>query len=264
MVAAQTVYTIRFDLRNSLVPQPSPPVYVSARFEAGRFDSLLPDKYVNATGEDVLGVEGGGKPLYAEYPVFNYTLIEQRKPFRMSKNLLLLYLRPTCDMIPDTNITITGLTLTLTPSSSALPINRSTDDAIAPTATWNQTTGALVLRVKSALRHRKLYTIQFFLVNPVRTQDFPRHLVLNGVIPDAYEVLIHPQVVDQSTATIYGFEAGMQPFNVLELQALRTRAWQLSPFPGVENTLFYRMYFNLDLLEGTEVRHLCVCLSFYL
>jgi len=254
-LAASDTYVLVFTLRNSASAQSSPGMTASVLIEGGEFDSELPPTLLDTPVGALLGVPGGGAPMYAEYASFSTTFIRQSTPFTIQVNALYVSLTPRQDMVAGTTITINGLTLTFTNSTEALPLLDDSDGEFFPNATWKNGIGELVVTLNGPLTNGQLYVFSFELENPKDQTDFPRNLTLFGSVPQggAFATRIPLQYLEQSTARLLGLQDGSTPMFVITIQALSPVAWQTTPFPAVENTIFMRFKIIVDLIQGSLV-----------
>ena len=250
---------------------------------------------INSTLAHRFGVRNASQPLFIMIPVVEIAHMRQARFWPDLQNLLNITFKANCNFTVTTNITITGLTRTQTNASevnvsfgssayNASAVQENYFDASSSInsgqfrcaqslvrsgrtsevgifergASWNQTSGTLVLTVAAlGTDVDRVYELSFLVTQPTDNRDFPRRLVMLDTFiesgefdapVDAVDVTqpaawLHHMRVDNGTRPLFTRLPGIDELTFSHH----------SPFPGVNNVIHIRLSFDMMLLDETYI-----------
>ena len=262
------VHTVSFVVINCNVTQPSPNLTIQGEVAPilphGVHWAPTPEVSLPGTDEELLGVPSGSNPMTSLVPEFT-TLIDQIYPYALVLNTLQMTLSSNVDLYNGTTVTMSGLI------GLDNELNQDTSNEIAydsggifePIATWDPVAGTMIFTIArpEGLIHDTTYYVYFRLNNPAGLGGHPRYFQLVGsgtpqteFPPDGsfnFPIPLHDMTM--SEGVLLGVEGAAWPFFVISIRADTCNAWQLSPFPGTQNQMTFKLKWSIDLTYDSEV-----------
>ena len=269
-----TQYVFWFHLRNPFTVQASPVVNVSAAVWSPWGPLFSPIHQVEMTKEHatVLQVPTASDPLFVWNTTFITQIMAQSNPLSKASNTLTVTLQTNFEVLSGSNITITGLTGSLTPDTIRLgkgesPIenpSHSPNRFSTNFSRWTQADGELVLLVSSSLNAFESYIVEFELRNPVGEQENPLIYLKSTLESNLHSVLVNlgterfPGFVNTSSMTLarefrFGIENASLPFlsilPIFEVSFIRQDFF----YPNFTNTLSVSLKMNCNLTKNSVI-----------
>jgi hypothetical protein len=270
-----TVYEFWFHLRNPFIVQPSPAVNISAAIWSpwGPLYSPIISQEMTKNHATLFQVPTASDPLFVWNTSFISQIMAQSNPLSKASNTLTVTLQPNFEVLPGSNITIAGLTGTLTPDTirlgkGALPI---ANPSHAPSrfstdfSRWTQADGELVLLVASSLNAFESYVVEFEVQNPSGEQKNPAIYLNSTLESNLHSTLVSffgydrfPGLVNTSFMTLarefrFGIENASLPlfsmYPIFEVKFIRQDFF----YPNFTNTLSVSLKMNCNLTKTSVI-----------
>ena len=227
-------YTLTFSLRNGVNAQGSPPVSVMASLPSG---AEIPPTFMNVTVSTLLGVSGGSLPLLIFVPSFSTFEIGQSNPFASASNTITATLEADCDIATDSNISISGLSGSLSDALVNLTalVNGSVFDFNLKL--WNRTSGTFVVSPGSLLKCQSMISISFGLRNGLVAQASPSIRVYASLKAGPFNGFISPVVMSMQNGNIFGVRNGTNALTIVLPKFDLALIVQSIPFASALNSI---------------------------
>jgi len=219
--------------------------------------TLVLDPEVNKT-DTCHSTMGDTQPLKVMKPAFVLNNIWQSNPYPCHNNTISLELDTNVDILPQTKITIEGLTGSNTPTT-----NENTSLAIdvcgtAAKGVWNGETGLLVFELSTMQSACSVCIVTFVLKNKCCCQESPIQNVKVHADMNCFE---KAPALALGAANMTLLESSVKRPVVEELEPLHIRcpAWDVSTiqqgsnFPCTDNVLAVNISFNVPVLAGSDM-----------
>jgi len=245
---------IEFEVQNNRHEQPDVMVFARAQIEAGRSDSRVLPSVMDPSAEYRFGIENASLPLLTIVPVFNVSTIRQHYLWPRYLNQLTIHLQTNCNLTEFSQITISGLTRTLSPSGS-VNVSEEVYSSYADAADWDQPSGTITLEIdQNGTDILRTYQLMIDLVNPEDNEGFPRNVTIKGFVESGiFDAPIYLIEMTQSQETLRGLEGAAAPLFVEQPEITLAEGAQQSPFPGVPNAIFVDFAFSMALPGGSQI-----------
>ena len=273
-VPYNTSFVFWFHLRNSFAVQASPPVNISAAVWSPWGPNFSPISEQEMTKEHatVLQIPTASDPLFIWNVTFLTKIMGQNNPLSKASNTLTVTLQANFQVQPGSNITMSGMTGTLTPDNLRLglgdgPIlnhSHSLSMFSADSSRWTQEDGTLVVIVASSLNAFEEYVLAFELRNPERRQPNPTLFMqstlesglqdkLSTLQTPRYPGLVNSSEMDLAREFRFGIENASLPLltiiPIFEVKYIR----QDFLYPQFLNTLSVSLKTNCNLTANTVI-----------
>ena len=262
-----------FHVRNSFTVQPSPSVNISAAIWSPwgpKYSPILQE--MTKEHASVLQVPTASDPLFIWNVTFVTQAMGQSNPLSKASNTLTVTLQANFHVLPGSNITMSGLTGTLTPDTNRLglgegPISNPSHPSSSFSADfseWNQADGTLIVGVTSSLNAFEDYVIAFEVQNPGGEQDNPAiflqsslesglHNTLVTLDTQRYAGIVNSSEMDLAREYRFGLANASLPLlsiiPVFEVRFIR----QDFLYPQFHNTLSVSIKSNCNLTANSVI-----------
>ena len=245
-------YIIAFQLRNSAVPQSSPPVSISATIAAGTFNSPLSAQSLTVTNQNLFGLVNGSNPLLTVVPLINIKEIGQSFPFASLSNNISVTLQTKYDMAPLSIISIVGLTVSKT-KSGALSLLSSSDAVFLSKSAWYQVNGTLAVTLSKTMLHLTMYSFMFELQNGANPESSPSVSISAVVQAGLFNSPVIATSMSYPNQDILGVANGSNPMEiVLPVFTVKTLS-QSNPLALATNVIQLEFAVNCDLETDSTI-----------
>ncbi|EKX54106.1 hypothetical protein GUITHDRAFT_100353 [Guillardia theta CCMP2712] len=242
-LTANTQYSFYFLIQNPSSAQLNPAIYISCNDSEVIGPALL-----NSPNSSLLGVDNGANALLIVQPEFTAKLILQNTTVPNSANLINVTISFSCDITPNSFLTIIGLTGT---QSFGQIVLQSTKGVFQENPEWYQGNGTLIVQSLQTIQASEVVSLQFVVQNPSIDSDSPSISIGMTIESGIHDSLIPLSLMLKPHETLFGITNGTDPLTVRLPIFLTRYAEQSNPIALGLNRITFDVAINYELSPGS-------------
>lgn len=244
-----TNYIFAFSVTNGASAQSAPAISIKAN---GRI-STAQAAMTFATPSVISGVTNGSAPLLIVVPSFDLGTVRQSMPLASGSNTLTISLRCTVAVSAASLITITGLTDSLTASTSSLPVSSTPPNIFNAVGVWTASPGTLVVTVATAMTAATPYILVFSIRNPALAKSAVTVTASGMIETGASDAPVGSLSLTPENFSILSVASGSRPLTVVQPAFTTKLIAQSYPVADASTVITVTFQANCDMPAASFV-----------